>query len=236
MVVIIVGASVWAWYTYYYSVSTLNVKELVFGMKVIPVGLEPVNSPGSPEITINKHMYENLVTWTEVSASGPIIEPGLAESWEPYNATTFLFHLRKGVKFHCGAEFTAKDIVFSRERYDDPNITRLYTGGQWYGLDNYQIIDNYTILIGADNILGAFFLYAAQHHCLIICSECATKWGQDFGSHPCGTGPYKLEEFVLSERVIIERNENYWGQKPAIQRIIWKPITDDLSRIASLQT
>jgi peptide/nickel transport system substrate-binding protein len=69
----------------------------------------------------------------------------------------------------------------------------------------------------------------------IISPAAAEKYKGEIGRYPCGTGPFKLAEFVPEERVVLVRNEDYWGKKPEIQRVVYKVITDPATRVMALQ-
>jgi ABC-type transport system substrate-binding protein len=62
------------------------------------------------------------------------------------------------------------------------------------------------------------------------------KWGKDYPVHPVGTGPYKFQEFVPGERVVLARNDAFWGSRPCFDRIVFRVIPEDGARAAALET
>lgn len=147
---------------------------------------------------------------------------GLAERWDiSSDGLTYTFHLRKGVKFHSGRELTAKDVVFS--------IERLLKIGQGPAaifapiIDKVRVLDDYTVEIKLKQPYGPF-LYALTTLYILDSEEVKQhikptgEYGEmgDYGkewllTHDAGSGPYKIKEHLVGERLVLERFTDYWG-------------------------
>lgn len=146
----------------------------------------------------------------------------LADRWETSSdGLTYRFYLRSGVKFHSGRELTSKDVVFSMER--------LLTIGQGPAsifapiVDSVKAVDNYTVEIKLKQLYGPF-LYALTTFYILDSEEVKKnikstgEYGEmgDYGkewllTHDAGSGPYKIKEHLVGERLILERFRDYWG-------------------------
>ena len=166
--------------------------------------------------------------------NGRII-PSLATSWRAIDDTTWEFKLRKGVKFHDGSDFTAEDVVFSFDRIRNvPNNPASYASNI-RSIKDVEIVDPYTFIIKANDVNPVLpvMLQAA----VIVSKKAATgATTADFfsGKAAIGTGPFKFVSFARGDRLVLERNENYWGEKPAWDRVTFRIISNDAARVAAL--
>ncbi len=170
------------------------------------------------------------------------LKPGLAESWEMVDDTTLIFHLRRGVKFHNGEIMTAEDVVFTfgQERLlgkDAP--ARKTTMDFLYNIKSVIALNPYTVKIRAHEKDALFITRFANFPTQIISKkgyEAAGSW-EAFGRMPVGTGPYKIVEYVDSEKVVLERFEDYWGKaKASSKKVEFKYVPELSTRIAGLRT
>lgn len=159
------------------------------------------------------------------------VVPSLALSWEPKDgAKSWLFHLRKGVKFHNGRELTAKDIAAYFNRVMDPNtgssaVTRLSP------LKGAQVVDKYKVLINLKNRYVDFPITVSQPLSAIIAPESAGRATK----MPIGTGPFKFKKFIPGQTVVFEKNPDYWIKgEPYLDGIEWVNIPDPATRVSAL--
>ena len=163
------------------------------------------------------------------------IEPALATSWKPVDNLTWEFRLRKGVTFHDGTPFTADDVIFSLERIpnvpNSPNSFAQFTRG----IESARKVDDLTLVVKTrapnPQLLSDFA------NIFIVCAKAAKGASTaDFnaGKAVVGTGPYKLVEWANSEKLVVERNDQYWGSRPAWARVTEKVIAKDPTRLAAL--
>lgn len=154
------------------------------------------------------------------------IVPGLAESWEPeQDGKVWIFHLRKGVQFHDGTPFTAEAVKYS---YGDRGyVTKLKT----LQLENIEIIDDYTVKFTClkPSPLPTYLTHVAWPIVSPTSIDSAGKF-----TAPIGTGPFKYVSYSKGQEVVMEKNTEYWGGTPKIDKVIFKIIPDATTRIMAL--
>jgi ABC-type transport system substrate-binding protein len=179
-------------------------------------------------------MFETLVTIRDGKYVGV-----LAESWEQApDQLSWTFHLRKGVKFQNGDDFTAEDVKFSFERYISDECLRQANAKLVF--TTVDILDDYTVRINTDGYKPYFMtsLYADQPHLFFIMPKnYIEKNGADyFNQHPIGTGPYKFVQLVSGDRIEYEAWDGYWGSPPAFNKYTMKAVPEETTAVALLQT
>ncbi|QTA82911.1 Extracellular solute-binding protein, family 5 [Desulfonema limicola] len=205
-------------------------KDLTIGTQSEP-SIDPHFLYLSTNIAYSKHIFGRLVDRDE---NGRRI-PDLAVSWNAIDDNTWEFKLRKGVKFHDGSEFTAQDVVFSFERIPSlPNNPGSYANSI-SGIVSTEIIDPHTIIIKTDKPNPV--LPSQLHNAAIVSKKHAAHAGSnDFasGKAAIGTGPYKFVKYIPGDRLVLERFEDYWGNKPAYKNVTFRIISNDAVRTAAL--
>jgi peptide/nickel transport system substrate-binding protein len=176
--------------------------------------------------TVNGYIYESLLKRDEKSAK---LVPVLASGWEiSPDHLSYTFHLKKNIKWSDGRPFTAKDILFSFNRIMDPKVDAAPLRVYYQDIVKIEAPDDYTVRF---HYKVPYFLALEMCGGIPIVPAHLFKKGEDFnaspiGRHPIGTGPYKLLEWKTGSEIVLVRNQNYWGEKPAIDRIIFKILTD----------
>ncbi len=198
--------------------------------------LNPVlSSHGALARYITKEIYEGLLirdqeTWE--------MKPCLAESYEVSDDhLSYTFHLRKGVTFSDGAPFTAADVKFSYDMIMKPENDTLSLRNYFQAIQGCEILDEYTVRFSCKEPYFKTLITLGED--LHILPKHIFEEG-DFNKHPnnrepIGTGPYVLETWETNQRVILNRNKNYWGEKPHLLRIMFKIITDDNAAMQVLE-
>lgn len=206
---------------------------LTVGARGEPTVLDPQLQNDQPSTFSCFQFYENLLIKNTFTGE---FEPVLAESWEPINDRTFRFHIRQGVKAHNGAEFTAHDVKFTIDR-GIASALKSYCWGVFDG-DACVVIDDYTIDIATKEPFGPMLEYLTNNAALMVSQSAVEAQGEEaYGRNPDGaTGPYKFVEWVSGDRIVLERNENYWGEQPYFDRLVLRNITDDTTRALSLES
>ena len=167
------------------------------------------------------------------------LKPGLAVSWRNVDPLSWQIKLRSGVKFHNGEPFDARSVKFTLERLSTPGDK---AGGHvmfssFGGIERVDAVDPLTVNIRTkrpDPVLPARLAqtFGAQ----MIPAEYTAKVGYPgLAKNPVGTGPYKLVQWLKDDRTILETNKDYWGGAPAIERVVWRVIPDDLARVSALE-
>ena len=177
------------------------------------------------------HLYDSLIN----QGSSQELNPGLAESWEPIDDTTWEFRLREGVTFHDGSPFTADDVVFTIERAPNVPDSPSSFGFVTAGITDIEVVDDYTLRL---HTATPEPLLPTNLSLLRIVSrengEGATTSDYNSGVASIGTGPFKLVEYVPGDRIVMEANPDYWGGAPEWDTVTIRPITSDPSRLAAL--
>ncbi len=192
------------------------------------------------EIDLIYHMYEGLVKYIDDDLN---VGPSLATDWySDEEGKVWTFELREGVKFHDGSDFNADAVVFTFERIlqeDHP-----YAGmGDWSYLDyllgdviaEVNAIDDYTVEFVLNDVFAPFMTYMGLYSQFIISPTSAQENKDEFYRNPVGTGPYMMEEWRSDEYTSMVLFDDYWGDKPAIDKIIWKVVPDASTRLMELQ-
>jgi ABC-type transport system substrate-binding protein len=198
-------------------------------------------------------IYQGLF---DLDEGGHVI-PNLIEKWTSVDQRTWIFHVRKGVYFHESPIFkgkardvTAKDVVYSLTQYCAPNSYNAflmtdsvlgaaeYNQGKIDEVKGFEVVDNYTVKIELIRP-ERFFINRISTGLITVYPEelASEEFVEQAGfSIAVGTGPYKLKSRTETE-IILEKNENYWNsdQKPQIDTLIFRVISNDQTRLANLQ-
>ena len=198
--------------------------------------LYPLNVTMSLEQRIANQIYEGLVKLNQEDLS---VVPALAEKWEVNeDATSYTFHIRKGVMFHdndCfeggkGREVKAQDFkyCFDRVAVSDPTNQMYWLfkdkvkGANEYhdaaksgkapegGISGISVVDDYTLKIDLNYSFAGFLNIVSHAACYVYPKEAVDKYGTDIRVNPIGTGAFKLKTIKESETVFLSKNENYW--------------------------
>ena len=201
-------------------------KDLTIGLTSDAVHLDPQAGEELSSNIMYYHLYDPLVRRNAALEFGP----GLAESWELKDDTTWVFHLRDGVLFHDGSTLKASDVVFTMERLKGSLMANLGAN-----ITGATAVDDRTVEITTP------FPYAALPNDLaavLILSEAHVKAvGDDaLDLRPMGTGPYKLGEWIKEDHITLEANPDYYLGAPKIAEVTFRPITNPATRTAALLT
>ena len=205
--------------------------KLVIGQEADPVSLDVSKVPNFSSVQAIEHIYESLATFDENMK----VQPALAESWEIPDPTTYIFHLRKGVKWHNGREFVASDVAYWYQRMMDPATAAPYKSS-FAPIAKVDIVDQYTVKMTSSKPYASLLdVLASLRGSAIPNKETVEQYG-DLATHAVGTGPYKLAEYVPGDFVRYTRNPDYWDKGlPYIDEIILKLMVDEDQRIAALR-
>src|SRR6195256_1678634 len=180
-------------------------------------------------------IFDTLVT---LDAKGQPA-PKLAQSWtHSDDYKTWTFKLRPGVKFHDGTPFNAAAGKANFDRQKDP-ANKCRCAFYIAGIHDVQAPDELTVVYNlTDPAVNQPSLLTIQSSNNVIHSPTAWKTkGDDYNRNPVGTGPYILKSWTAGDRMVLERNPDYWNKgHPYLDRIVLKPLPDAQSRFASLQS
>lgn len=192
--------------------------------------LDPLKKTITPSNNIYYQMFDQLCTH---DASGKLV-PEVATSWKQINPTTWEFKLRHDIKFWNGDPLTSADVKFSVEKIKDPaekseQIPRVIT------IASIETPDPYTVRFITQKPDA---LIPGRPWALSIVDA---KYWKEHGDayqaeHPMGSGPFVFNHWRKDEELAMDANANYWGGKPQVDHLIFRPIPENAARVAALKT
>ena len=165
-----------------------------------------------------KSLFDGLMDYVPGTTT---LRPGLAESYTlSEDGLVYTFKLRAGVKFHNGREMTAEDVKYSLDRVTNPETQSPGAGffGSIAGFDQagpaglsgVKVVDPLTVEITLSRPDATFLHVMALNFSYVVPKEAVDEFGADFGKHPVGTGAYSLAEWTIGQRLVFQKNPNYW--------------------------
>jgi peptide/nickel transport system substrate-binding protein len=210
---------------------------LVVGQIAEPKSLDPATVTAVNDFRILMNMYEGLVRYKDGTLE---VEPALAESWTiSEDGTTYTFTLRDGVSFHDGSALTAEAVKFNFDRMLDENHPFHDTGPFplsffFSAIESVEAPDAKTVIFKLDAPYAPFLSNLAYPTGLIVSPEGVKEHGADFGRSPSGTGAFRFAEWESNAKVVLVRNEDYWGDPAKLEAVVFRPITDANTRVAEM--
>ena len=173
------------------------------------------------------------------------LRPALAESWTvSEDGMTYTFNLRKGVKFHDGTPFNAEVAKWNYDRFSNPDapqynsVANAYLNFYARWIESSRVVDEHTFEIVLTQPHYEW-LQIGQSSCGQPEMISPTAWeihgDQDIALHPVGTGPFKFVEREIDVMVVLERNDDYYGEPAKLDYMVYRQITDPATRIAALR-
>lgn len=177
------------------------------------------------------------------------VVPDIAYAWEMQDSgTTYIFRLSEGVFFYNNREVIASDFKYSFKRVLDtktasPNTWILekirgakeFMNGEAEDISGIEIIDDYTLAIELDHPFAPFLNLLTMTAASVVPREKVELRGTAFGTHPAGTGPFILKEWNHHDRIILEKNESYFGSGPEVDGIVYRIIPEDLTAVTEFE-
>jgi len=210
---------------------------LVVGQIAEPKALDPAAVTAVNDFRILMNVYDGLVRYK----SGTLeVEPALATGWQiSADGTEYTFTLREGVTFHDGSAFDAAAVKFNFDRMLDENHPYHDTGPFplsffFSAVEETEVIDPLTVKFTLNAPYAPFLSNLAYPTGLIVSPAAVEQHGAEFGRNPSGTGPFKFVEWRSNEAVVVEADPGYWGGAPALQAVVYRPITDANTRTAEM--
>jgi peptide/nickel transport system substrate-binding protein len=195
---------------------------------------------------VGYNLYDSLLLWDLSKADkASEIKPGLATSYEidPSDHKRWIVHLRHGVKWHDGCDFTADDVIWNYQYRMDQKAPYFlaqqfaYSRTWLTNIKSVSKIDDYTVVF-ENNFVESLFPYSLSY--VMMVSQCRAKelnydWAQ-YALHPSGTGPYKFDRVVAHQRLEMVPNTEYWDKAriPKQDRLVLIPMPEASTRTAAL--
>ena len=161
------------------------------------------------------------------------LEPWVIESWEATPEGVYTWHIQEGITFHDGTTLDAEAVKFNIERVIDP-ANNLRYGSYFAGLQNIEVVDPFTLSVD----MGAFDVEFMERmiNIAIASPTAVEELGDAFRDQPVGSGPFRFVSYTSGERVVVERNPNYWREgEPKVDRVIFRIIPEASVRLIELE-
>ncbi len=168
---------------------------------------------------INDNVFDGLVTLDPKTGE---VKPQLATSWSiSEDRKKITFQLREGVEFHDGSKFTAEDVKFSLTRAANLGGPPGFLVADFVDTENINVVSDYKIEIPFKKpYADALDIFSIPIYSPVNPEEYSKDEFKP--KNPSGTGPYKLTSWVKGSRIVMEKFEDYWGEEPKNDKIIWK--------------
>ena len=210
-------------------------KDVVFAVASTFTTTDPYDANDTLSQAMAKSFYEGLYGFDKDMKMVPV----LAESYEvSKDGLVYTVKLRKGVKFHDGTDFNAAAVKVNLDRVTNPD-NKL----KRYGLYNDNIakteaVDDYTVRFTLKTAFSPFIAQLAHPSTVMISPAALKQYGnKDIAFHPVGTGPFKFVEWKATDYLKVAKFDGYWRKGyPKVDTITWKPVVDNNSRAALMQT
>jgi peptide/nickel transport system substrate-binding protein len=199
---------------------------LVMVIESSPTNLDPRVGLDAQAERIGNLIFDDLLSRGEDLN----IAPGLAESWEIPDPLTYIFHLHRGVRFHDGRPLTSRDVKWTFDSLLQGKV-RSTKAAVYRFVDHIDAPDDCTVV---------FHMKEADSPLLWNLSDGAIgivpySSGDEMTRHPIGSGPFRFVSAETDKEVVLERNADYWGDKPKLERVRFAVVPDETTRALELR-
>lgn len=211
--------------------NTSKQDSLTVAIRAEPSTLDPHNSTALANFAVQRVVYDTLVAQDE---NGNII-PCLAEKWEVIDDLTIRFYLRNNVYFSNGEKLKAEDVRYSLERATKERGS----ASMFSAIDGQKttVVNDLTVDVKTKYPFAPIYNYLASARGDIICKKAMEEVGPEkYARNPVGTGSFILKEWITGDSLKLEKNDNYWGGKPAYNKLTFRVITEPANRAIELET
>ncbi|NAW70032.1 oligopeptide ABC transporter substrate-binding protein OppA [Vibrio sp. V27_P1S3P104] len=223
-----------------------EIQEIVRGNGTEVATIDPHKSQGVPESHVIRDLLEGLVNQ---DADGNVI-PGVAESWETTDNQTYTFHLRKEAKWSNGDPVTAQDFVYSWQRALDPataspyawymeytkikNAKEIVAGKKDKSTLAVKALDDHTLVVELEKAVPYFVMMTGHTTMTPVHQKTIETYGDNWTKpeHFVGNGAYVVNRWVVNERLVLTRNEQYWDNAhTVINKVTFLPIENQVAEM-----
>ncbi len=191
-----------------------------------PLNLDPRIGTDAQSERIGELIFEGLLRRDENFK----LQPRLAESWEIPDPLTYIFHLRRGVRFHDGRPMTSSDVKWTLDSMRNGGVRSAKTSAYRY-IDRVEAPDGFTVIIRLKEPYAALLWNLSDGAIGIV----PAGSGEELAQHPIGTGPFRFVSQAQDREVLIERNDQYWGKPAGLTRVRFNVVPDATTRALELR-
>ncbi|WP_207209684.1 glutathione ABC transporter substrate-binding protein GsiB [Pectobacterium zantedeschiae] len=208
-------------------------KDAVIAVGSTFTSLDPYDANDSLSQTVAKSFYQGLFGFDKDMKLINV----LADSYDVSpDGLTYTVKLHPGVKFHDGSAFNAAAVKVNLDRASNPD-NRLKRYNLFKMIDKTEAVDDLTVKITLKTPFSAFVNNLAHPAAVMISPAALRQYGKEIGFHPVGTGPYRFVAWNQTDFVKVEKFSGYWkAGLPKLNSITWRPVVDNNTRAALLQT
>ncbi|TLS38731.1 ABC transporter substrate-binding protein [Pseudalkalibacillus caeni] len=196
-----------------------------------PAGLDPHKTPAHSSVRIYSQVYSGLVRFDEKME----VVGDLATDWEQPDDKTYIFNLREGVKFHNGREMTAEDVKYSFERIKAEE-TASHIASYFANVESIEVLGDYQVKFNLGTPDATFLTNLTNSSAAVVAKEVVEENG-DLQQVAVGTGPFKFKEWVPDNKVVLEKNEDYYEEGlPKLDEVVYYTMKDEAARMSAIRT
>ena len=199
---------------------------LVMIIESSPANLDPRVGTDAASERIYMLLFDALVRRDEHFN----LQPFLAERWEIPDPLTYIFHLRRDVRFHDGRQLTSRDVKWTFDSLLNGSI-RSAKASTYRQVERIDTPDDWTVIFRLKEPYSPMLWNLADGNIGIL----PYGSGSDFNRHIIGSGPFRLVRALPDKEVLIERNPDYWGQVPKLERVRFAIVPDTTTRALELR-
>src|SRR5262245_29527743 len=214
-------------------------------LELEPPTLDPAIQTDQYAASVAQQVFDGLV---QFDANLNVV-PCIAKSWQAsYDGLVWTFHLRQGVKFHHGREVSADDFVYTFTRILHPRTAsprawlfarvqgaKEFLAGTAERVEGLQALDAYTLQIMLSQPYAPFISILGMIQAQVVPREEVERLESAFGRRPVGTGPFRFVNWVAGEQITLEANEEYFEERPFLDHLHYRIITDRQRAMAEFE-
>ncbi|MDM5336728.1 ABC transporter substrate-binding protein [Fictibacillus enclensis] len=215
---------------------------MIYGRGGDAVGLDPAHETDGESFIVTEQVFETLTGYKKENTD---VVPELAKSWDiSKDGLKYTFKLEKGVKFQDGTDFNADAVVKNFERWVNGDAAKFpYYASMFGGFKNdpgqvikeVKALDDSTVEFTLKRPQAPFLKNLAMSPFAISSPAAIDKYGDKYGEHPVGTGPFKFKEWKRGDTISVVKNDKYWKKGlPKLDGVTFKVIKDNSARLNAL--
>ena len=210
-------------------------KDVVFAVASTFTTTDPYDANDTLSQAMAKSFYEGLYGFDKNMKLIPVLAEGYEVSKD---ALVYTIKLKKGVKFHDGTDFKADAVKVNLDRVTNPENKLKRYGLYNNNIVKTEVVDDYTARITLKSPFSPFINQLAHPSTVMISPTALKQWGsKDIAFHPVGTGPFKFVEWKQTDYLKVAKFDGYWKKGyPKVDSITWRPVVDNNTRAALMQT